>query len=174
MPKTSSNICALWRTDRIIADIKLLASLDGPRPAGIRGADRRVRTVDAGAVSLFRAGSDLECDLGRGHSCVVNFAIAALPFAVASRPASGRELELANEIHGTSVDALQLEVRALQSKLSGMIHHRLNGVLPLLIVPLITIIIKSLKRPPARAINRTGRSRATIAASGSARGDRET
>jgi hypothetical protein len=55
-----------------------------------------------------------------------------------------------------------------------MIYHRLNGVLPLLIVPLITIIIKSLKRPVARAINRTGRSRATIAASGSARGDRET
>lgn len=105
---------------------------------------------------------------------VVNFAMAALLFAVASRPPSGRELELANEIHGTSVDALQLEVGALQSELSGMIHHRLNGVLPLLIVPLITIIIKSLKRSAARAINRTGRSRATIAASGSARGDRET
>jgi hypothetical protein len=81
----------------------------------------------------------------------VNFAIAAMLFAVASRPPSGRELELANEIHGTSVDALQLEVRALQSELSGMIHHPLNGVLPLLIVPLITIIIKSLKRPAARA-----------------------
>jgi hypothetical protein len=56
---------------------------------------------------------------------VVNFAIAALLFAVASWPPSGRELELANEIHGTSVDALQLEVSALQSELSGMIHHRL-------------------------------------------------
>jgi hypothetical protein len=28
-----------------------------------------------------------------------------------------------------------------------MIHHRLNGVVPLLIVPLITIIIRSLKKP---------------------------
>jgi hypothetical protein len=28
-----------------------------------------------------------------------------------------------------------------------MIHHPLNGVLPLLIVPLITIIIRSLKKP---------------------------
>jgi hypothetical protein len=46
----------------------------------------------------------------------VNFAIAARLFAVASRPPSGPELELANEIHGTSVDALQLEVRALQSE----------------------------------------------------------
>src|SRR6266481_10040574 len=62
---------------------------------------------------------------------------------------SGRELELANEIHGSSVDALQLEARALQSQLSGAIHHPLNGVLPLLIVPLITIIIRSLKKPTA-------------------------
>jgi hypothetical protein len=62
---------------------------------------------------------------------------------------SGRELELANEIHGSSVDALLLEARALQSQLSGVIHHPLNGVLPLLIVPLITIIIKSLKKPAA-------------------------
>jgi hypothetical protein len=28
-----------------------------------------------------------------------------------------------------------------------MIHHPLNGILPLLIMPLITIIIKSLKKP---------------------------
>ena len=76
----------------------------------------------------------------------VNFAIAAILFVVAARPPSGRELELANEIHGSSVDALQLEVRALQSQISGAIHHPLNGILPLLIVPLITIIIKSLKK----------------------------
>jgi hypothetical protein len=30
-----------------------------------------------------------------------------------------------------------------------MIHHPLNGILPLLIMPLITIIIKSLKKPAA-------------------------
>src|SRR5947208_3625999 len=79
----------------------------------------------------------------------VNFAIATILFAIAARPPSGRELELANEIHGSSVDALQIEARALQSELSGMIHHPLNGVLPLLIVPPITIIIKSLKKPAA-------------------------
>jgi hypothetical protein len=59
---------------------------------------------------------------------------------IAVRPPSGRELELANEIHGSSIEALQIEARALQSQASGMIRHPLNGVLPLLIVPLITII----------------------------------
>src|SRR6202158_5119024 len=82
----------------------------------------------------------------------LNFLIAAILFAFAARPPTGRELELANEIHGSSVDALQLEARALQSHLSGMIHHPLNGILPLLIVPLITIIIKSLKRPAAATV----------------------
>jgi hypothetical protein len=39
----------------------------------------------------------------------------------------------------------------LQAELSGMIHHPLNGILPLLIVPLITIIVRSLKKPAAAA-----------------------
>ena len=78
----------------------------------------------------------------------LNFGIAAILFAIAARPPTGRELELANEIQGSSIDALQLEARALQSQ-SRMIHHPLNGILPLLIAPLITIIIKRLKKPAA-------------------------
>jgi hypothetical protein len=70
---------------------------------------------------------------------------------IAARPPSGRELELASDIHGSSVEALQLEARALQGELSGIIHHPLNGMLPLLIVPLITIIVRSLKKPAAAA-----------------------
>ena len=79
----------------------------------------------------------------------VNFAIAAILFLIAAKPPGGRELELATEIHGSAVDALQLEARALQSQVSGAFHHPLHGILPLLIVPLITIIIKSLKKPAA-------------------------
>ena len=79
----------------------------------------------------------------------VNFAIAGILFVIAGRSPSGRDLELANEIHGSSIEALQREARALQSQVTGMIHHPLNSALPLLIVPLITIILKSLKRPAA-------------------------
>jgi hypothetical protein len=81
---------------------------------------------------------------------VVNFMIAAILFAIAAKPPAGRELELATEIHSSAVDALQLEARALQSQVSGAMHHPLNGVLPLLIVPLMTIIIKSLKKSAAK------------------------
>lgn len=78
----------------------------------------------------------------------LNFAIAACLFAISARPARGRELELATEIHGSAVDALQLEARAPQSQI---MHHPLNGILPLLIVPLMTIVIRNLKRPVAAA-----------------------
>jgi membrane protein implicated in regulation of membrane protease activity len=81
----------------------------------------------------------------------VNFAIAALLFAIAARPPAGRELELATEIHGASVDALQIEARALQTQVSGVVHNPLNSILPMMIIPLLTIIIKSLKKPAAAA-----------------------
>lgn len=44
---------------------------------------------------------------------------------------------------------LQLEARELHSELTGLGHHPLNGVLPLLLAPLVTIIVKSLKKPVA-------------------------
>src|SRR6202171_4612808 len=64
----------------------------------------------------------------------LNFLIAAILFAIAARPPTGRELELASEIHGSSVDALQLEARALQSQVSGLADHPLHGILSLVIV----------------------------------------
>jgi hypothetical protein len=76
----------------------------------------------------------------------VNFVIAAILFAVAAKPPAERELELATEIHGSAIDALQIEARAMPAQFSGMVHHPLNSALPLLLVPLITIIVKSLKK----------------------------
>jgi hypothetical protein len=89
----------------------------------------------------------MERHFSRDDPGALNFTIAAMLFAVAARLPAGRDLELATEIHGSSVEALQIEARALQSQLSGMIHHPLNNALPLLLIPLITIIIRSLKKP---------------------------
>jgi hypothetical protein len=70
-----------------------------------------------------------------------------------TRSGAGEDVQFdsGSEIHGASVDALQLEARTLQAQVSGMIHHPLNGVLPTLIVRLITIIIRSVKKPAAAA-----------------------
>jgi len=146
------NLRVLWRTDRIIADIRmrhLLIGLGLRAFAALIAAFGLLMLELSAYFALVQIWSAISAAAIVG---VVNFGIAAILFAIAARPPTGRELELANEIHGSSVDALQLEARALQSQLSGMIHHPLNGILPLLIAPLITIIIiKSLKKPAATA-----------------------
>jgi membrane protein implicated in regulation of membrane protease activity len=141
---------ALWRTDRIIADIKMRHMLVG---LGLRAFAALIAAFGllmlelSAYFALVQIWSAISAAAILG---VVNFVIAGILFVIAGRPPSGRELELANEIHGSSVDALQIEAQALQSQVSGAIHNPLNSVLPLLIVPLITIIIKSLKKPAAK------------------------
>jgi hypothetical protein len=137
---------ALWRTDRIIADIRLrqtLTSLGVRAFAALIAAFGLLMLELAAYFALIQIWSAISAAAILG---MLNFAIAALLFAIAARPPSGRDLELASEIHGSSVDALQMEARALQAEVSAVVHHPLNGILPLL-VPLITVIVKSLRKP---------------------------
>jgi hypothetical protein len=139
----------LWRTDRIIADIRMRHMLVG---LGLRAFAALIAAFGLLMLELSAYFALVQIWSAISAAAIlgaVNFVIAAILFALAARPPSGRELELATEIHGSAVDALQIEARALQSQMSGAIHHPLNGILPLLIVPLITIIIKSLKKPAA-------------------------
>ncbi|MCS3726427.1 hypothetical protein FHR88_001461 [Bradyrhizobium betae] len=90
----------------------------------------------------------------------VNFAIAGILFIIAGRSPSGRDIELANEIHSSSIEALQIEARALQAQVSGAVHHPLSTIVPVLL-PLIAIIIKSLRKTakdPAAATSREAHS----------------
>lgn len=144
------NLRVLWRTDRIIADIRLRHLLFG---AGLRALAALIAAFGLLMLELsayFALVQVWSAIVAAAVLGAVNFAIAALLLLIASRPPAGRELELANEIHGASVDALQIEARALQAQLSGMVNHPLNAILPLL-VPLITIIIRNLKKSPADA-----------------------
>lgn len=140
----------LWRTDRIIAEIQMRHMLIG---LGLRAFAALIAAFGllmlelSAYFALVHIWSAISAAAILG---AVNFAIAAILFLIAGRPPRGRELELATEIHGSSIDALQIEARALQSQVSGAIHNPLNSVLPLLIVPLITIIIKSLKKPATK------------------------
>lgn len=145
------NLRALWRTDRIIAELRMRHMLVG---LGLRAFAALIAAFGllmlelAAYFALVQTWSAISAAAILG---AVNFLIAGVLFVIAARPPSGRELELAGEIHGSAVDALQLEARALQSELTGMVHHPLNGILPMLIVPLITIIVRSLKKPAAGA-----------------------
>jgi hypothetical protein len=139
----------LWRTDRIIADLRMRHLLVG---LGLRAFAALIAAFGLLMLELSAYFALVEIWSAMSAAAIlgaVNFAIATGLFVIAARPQRGRELELAGEIHDSSIDAIQLEARALQSQLSGVIHHPLNGVLPLLIVPLMTIIIRSLKKSAA-------------------------
>ena len=143
------NLRVLWRTDRIIADIRMRHMLVG---LGLRAFAALIAAFGLLMLELSAYFALVQIWSAISAAAILgalNFVIAAILFVIAARPPSGRELELAKEIHGSSIEALQLEARALQGQVSGSIHHPLNGILPLLIVPLITIIIKSLKKKPA-------------------------
>lgn len=143
------NLRALWRTDRIIAEIRMKHMMVG---LGLRAFAALIAAFGLlmlelsayfGLVQIWSAISAAAILGG------VNFAIAAVLFVIAGRSPSGRELELANEIHGSAIDALQVEAQAVQSQFLGMVQHPLNSALPMLLVPLITVIVRSLKRSRA-------------------------
>ena len=145
------NLRVLWRADRIIADIRMRHMLIG---LGLRAFAALIAAFGLLMLELsayFALVQIWSAIIAATILSGVNFVIAAILFMIAARPPAGRELELANEIHGSAIDALQIEARAAQSQFSGMIHHPLNSALPMLLVPLITIIVRSLKNPKAAA-----------------------
>lgn len=143
------NLRALWRTDRIIAELRMRHMLVG---LGLRAFAALIAAFGllmlelAAYFALVQIWSAISAAAILGG---VNFAIAAVLFVIAGRAPAGRELELANEIHGSAVEALQIEARGMQQQFAGMVQHPLNSALPLILVPLITIIVRSLKKSRA-------------------------
>jgi len=136
---------ALWRTDRIIADIRLRHLLVG---LGLRAFAALIAAFGLLMLELSAYFALVQIWSAIAAAAIlgaVNFAIAAVLFVIAGRAPSGRDIDLANEIHGASIEALQLEARALQAQVSGAVHHPLSTIVPVL-VPLIAIIVKSLRK----------------------------
>ncbi|MGX4770409.1 phage holin family protein [Bradyrhizobium guangdongense] len=155
---------ALWRTDRIIADIRLRHLLIG---LGLRAFAALIAAFGllmlelAAYFALVQIWSAIGAAAALG---AINFVIAAVLFIVAGRPPSGRDIELANEIHDTSIEALQVEARAFQAELTGAVHHPLSTIVPVL-VPLIAIIVKNMRKPAREPAATTGATTASEARS---------
>ncbi|MGT2434993.1 phage holin family protein [Bradyrhizobium betae] len=135
----------LWRTDRIIADIRLRHLLVG---LGLRAFAALIAAFGLLMLELSAYFALVQIWSAIAAAAIlgaVNFAIAGILFVIAGRSPSGRDIELANEIHSASIEALQLEARALQAQVSGAVHHPLSTIVPVLL-PLIAIIIKSLRK----------------------------
>jgi len=127
----------LWRIDRIIADIRLRHLLIG---LGLRAFAALIATFGLLMLELSAYFALVQIWSAIAAAAIlgtVNFAIAAILLIVAGRPPSGRDI--------ASIEALQLEARALQAQVSGAVHHPLSTIVPVL-VPLIAIIVKSLRK----------------------------
>lgn len=142
------NLRVLWRTDRIIAEMRLRHMLVG---MGLRAF---AALIAAFALLMFELAAYfalvqvINAIAAAAILGAVNLAIALLLLFIASRRSLGQELTLANEIHDSAVDSLQREAQAAQSQVNRLMHHPLEGVLPLL-VPLITAAISHLRKPSA-------------------------
>ncbi len=135
----------LWRTDRIIADIRLRHLLMG---LGLRAFAALIAAFGLLMLELSAYFALVQIWHAIAAAAIlggINFAIAAALFLIAGRAPSGRDIELANEIHDASIEALQIEARALQAQVSGAVHHPLSTIVPVL-VPLIAIIVKNLRK----------------------------
>jgi hypothetical protein len=134
----------LWRTDRIIADIRLRHLLIG---LGLRAFAALIAAFGLLMLELSAYFALVQIWSAIAAAAIlgaVNFVIAAVLFVIAGRAPSGRDIELANEIHGASIEALQLEARALQAQVSGAVHHPFSTIVPVL-MPLIAVIIRNLR-----------------------------
>ena len=142
------NLRVLWRTDRMIAEMRLRHMLVGLSLRAFAALIATFGLLMFELAAYFALVQVLSAIAAAAILAVVNLAIALLLLFIASRRSLGQELTLANEIHESAIDALQVEAQAAQSQVNRLLHHPLEGLLPL-IVPLITAAISHLRKPAA-------------------------
>lgn len=141
------NLRALWRAEKIIADIRLrhlLVNLGLKAFAALIAAFGLLMLELAAYFALVHVWTAIVSAAALG---AFNFLVAAALLVVAARQPATRELDLANEVHGAAISNLQAEAQGLQSLVGGMLRHPLEGILPSLIVPLVSIAVRSLRKP---------------------------
>jgi hypothetical protein len=148
MDRFINNLRVLWRTERAIADIKLRHAL---ARSGLNVAAAVLALIGllmfevAAFYALRDVWSTIVAALVLG---VINLVLAGILLLIADRRKPGRELDLANEIHKNTMDALQADARLLQADFASFgqaLKHPVDSLLPL-IVPLATIVINVLKK----------------------------
>lgn len=142
------NLRLLWRADKIIAEVRLRHMLVGLGLLAFAALISAFGLLMFELAAYFALVNVVSAVTAAAILGAVNLLIALILAIVAAQRSIGQELTLANDIHDTAIEALQLEAQALQSHANRLLHHPLEGVLPL-IVPLITAAISHLRKPAA-------------------------
>lgn len=144
------NLRLLWRADKIIAEMRLRHMLVGLGLLAFAALISAFGLLMFELAAYFALVNVVSAIVAAAILGAVNLAIALILVVIASRRSLGQELTLANEIHDSAVEALQVEAQAVQTQVNRLLHHPLEGALPL-IVPLITAAISHLRKPAAAA-----------------------
>jgi Putative Actinobacterial Holin-X, holin superfamily III len=142
------NLRLLWRADKIIAEMRLRHMLVGLGLLAFAALVSAFGLLMFELAAYFALVNVVSAVTAAAILGAINLLIALMLAVIASRRSLGQELTLANEIHDNAIEALQLDVQAAQAQLDRLMHHPLEGVLPLL-VPLITAAISHLRKPAA-------------------------
>jgi len=142
------NLRLLWRADKIIAEMRLRHMLVGLGLLAFAALICVFGLLMFEVAAYFALVNVVSAIVAAAVLGAVNLVIALLLVILASRRSLGQELALANEVHDTAIEALQREAQAAQLQINQLLHHPLEGVLPLL-VPLITAAISHLRKPAA-------------------------
>ena len=149
MDRFLNNLRVLWRTERAIAEIKMrhvIARSGLNDAAGLLALIGLLMFEVAAFFALLEYWSTIAAALILGAA---NFVIAGILMLIASGKKPGRELELANEIHDSTMQALQADARLLQADIASFrqaLRNPLDSALPSLIVPLATMLMGFLKK----------------------------
>lgn len=143
------NLRALLRANAIIADIQLqnLAVRLGLQAFAALIAVFGLLLLE---LAAYWALKDLWSPVSAAIAlAAANFAIAIVLLLIAVWRKPGRDLEVAREVHSAAIQGLQADARALQGEvvsLTNAVKHPFETVVPAAIVPLVTMLLQSLRR----------------------------
>lgn len=143
---------SVWRTEHIIADIRLnylLGSLGLKAFAALFAAFGLLLFELAAYFALVQLWNAIISAVLLG---VFNLLLAATLLLFGLKRPLPRELALASEVQNSAVAALQVEARALQANALGGFRHPWEAALATLLPRLIPIVIRALKRSKAKDI----------------------
>ena len=144
-----ANLRALLRANSIIADIHARRLVARSSLTGFAALIAAFGLLMLGLAAYFALERVLGPVWAAASVGLANCAIALVLVLIASRIKPGRDLELAREVHRTAMDALMADGRTLEAEIVSFkqaFRHPLDSVLPGLIVPLATILIKIIQK----------------------------
>src|ERR1700724_3316112 len=144
-----ANLRAILRANSIIADIHARHLVARSSLTGFAALIAGFGLLMLGLAVYFALERVLGPVWAAASVGLANCAIALVLVLIASRIKPGRDLELAREVHRAAIDALIADGRALETEIANFKQaflHPLDSMLPALIVPLATILIKIIQR----------------------------